>query len=580
MKQKKLMESFSLLDDDLIAEANPHAAKPAAKILLKKWLITAISACLVLAIVIPVVWIASSSNPALTSGEPGVSDNVPTQTTPSGTTNSFDSPTITNADPPEAPEDPSVDEELADGVPMAPGSPSTGSDGNHYTDIIENGFVKVSETAESFFSIDVSTASYPNIRATLKRGLLPQKNAFRTEEILNYFKFDYTTPTNGDVFALNASMFPNPYNRDTLLLTVGLAAEAVEFTNVQNNLVFLIDVSGSMYSADKLPLAQKAFSMLVDNLNPNDRVSIVTYAGDDRVALSGAYGDEKDTIKAVIDDLQAGGSTAGAAGINTAYELAREYFIEGGNNRVILMTDGDFNVGTSSVDGLKNLITEKRQSGVYFSVYGFGTSNWQADKMEALALAGNGMYGYIDSELEAKRALVDEIGGSLVTVAKDVKAGIRFDADFIDSYRLVGYETKQMNEDDFNNTEKDAGEIGSGHTVTVVYEIKLCDGALSQPAKLGSVEIRFKDPKTDENKSLTLDLMNTVYHETMTANDAFVASVVEFVLLARESDYKADASFDSLITRLDDLDFTADTFKAEFRESVKLYYQIMMAGLD
>ena len=575
MKNKKLMESLSLIDDELILDADPEEAFLAIKARnrksnFKKFAISAIAATFVLAIAIPALVLGSMGGVGCTTASP--------------TTGAMPVTTVAMGNAPGMNDAPEMNEDASNGdwgniLPMEPGG--TGDVGNEqtggsYTEIVENGFVNVAETSKSYFSIDVSTASFPNIRSTLKAGYLPSKDAYRVEEILNYFKFDYERPTGEDTFKLNASVFPNPYNSETKLLTLGLAAEAVEFQDVQNNLVFLIDVRGSMYSDNKLPLAQKAFKLLAENLNPTDRVSIVTYAGEDRVALSGAYGYEKEKITAVIDDLSAGGSTAGASGIQTAYQLAAEYFIEGGNNRVILMTDGDFNVGISSIDGLKAMIGEKRSSGVYFSVYGFGNDNWMSDKMEALALAGNGMYGFIDSELEAKRALVDEIGGSLVVVAKDVKAGIVFNEAYIDAYRLVGYETKQMTQDEFENTETDAGEIGSGHTVTVVYEIKLKEGVvLTEEGALASVELKYKTPDTNEDKSLTLDVSTAAYHETMTADDAFVASVVEFVLIARDSAYKADATLATLIARLDALDLSEDAYKAEFREIVKLYRTLL-----
>ena len=350
---------------------------------------------------------------------------------------------------------------------MAPGSADFS--GDNYTEIIENEFVSTNENNTSYFSIDANTASYPNLRSQIKQGYTSiNKDAVRIEEMLNYFSYDYKTPEGDDILALNASLFDNPYNPETKLLTIGLAAEEIDFSGVSNNLVFLIDTSGSMFSSDKLPLVQQAFMMMTEALNPQDRVSIVTYAGSQKVALDGACGYEKDKIMAVIEDLRAGGSTAGAAGINTAYQLAEKYFIQGGNNRVILATDGDFNVGVSSNDGLEKLISEKRQSGVYFSVFGVGHGNLQSEKMETLALKGNGTYSYIDSVSEAKRALVDGIGGSIVTVAKDVKAGIIFNPEWVDSFRLVGYENKLLTEEQFNDSNTDAGELGSGHTVTVV----------------------------------------------------------------------------------------------------------------
>jgi Ca-activated chloride channel family protein len=287
-----------------------------------------------------------------------------------------------------------------------------------------------------------------------------------------------------------------------------------------------------------------------------------------------------DTIVNALNNLEAGGSTNGSAGISTAYALAEEYFIEGGNNRVILATDGDFNVGVSSTHGLEQLISEKRQSGVYFSVFGVGRGNLQAEKMEALALKGNGTYSYIDSLKEAKRALVDGIGGSIVTVAKDVKAGITFNPEFVQSYRLIGYENKLLTEEEFNDSNTDAGELGSGHTVTVVYEIKLKEDnriiVEDTVSKLADVIIKYKPTENvggdaTEELELTLSIFNSDYNPIPTEENLFVASVVEFALILRDSQYKAEANLEELITQLEGLDLANDEFKAEFRELVKKY---------
>ncbi len=468
--------------------------------------------------------------------------------------------------------------------PMGPAGEMGGDEmggGEEYTEIVENDFVSTSENNTSYFSIDANTASYPNLRSLIERNRTIYKDAVRVEEMLNYFSYDYKSPEGEDILALNASIFDNPFNPETKLLTIGLAAEEVDFSGIKNNLVFLIDTSGSMFSSDKLPLVQQAFMMLVENLNPDDRVSIVTYAGSSGVALDGAYGYEKAKIMAVIDDLEAAGSTAGAEGINSAYSLAQQYFIEGGNNRVILATDGDFNVGVSSTEGLEQLIAEKRESGVYFSVYGVGRGNIKAEKMEALALKGNGTYSYIDSVKEARRALVEGIGGSIVTVAKDVKAGITFNSENVESFRLIGYENKLLTEDEFNDSNTDAGELGSGHTVTVVYEIKLTDTAgLADESvqNLADVIIRYKPTENvggdaTEEKELTLGITNNVYNLTPTDQDLFIASVIEFALILRDSEYKADANLGELIERLDSLDLANDEFKSEFRDLVKLYEQ-------
>ena len=451
--------------------------------------------------------------------------------------------------------------------------------GEDYTEIIENKFISTSENNTSYFSIDANTASYPNLRDMINNGYDIPKDSVRVEEMLNYFSYDYKTPEGDDILSLNAAIFDTPYNSETKLLTIGLAAEEIDFSGVQNNLVFLIDVSGSMNSEDKLPLVQQAFMMLAESLNPTDRVSIVTYASGDSVALEGAYGYEKAKIMGTIEDLSAGGSTAGSKGIYKAYELAEKYFIEGGNNRVILATDGDFNVGTVTTAGLETLISAKRMSGVYFSVYGFGRGNLQSEKMETLALKGNGTYSYIDSVKEAKKALVEDIGGSIVTVAKDVKAGITFNPDLVESFRLIGYENKLLTEEEFNDSDTDAGELGSGHTVTVVYEIKMKDeGVFARESveKIADVIIKYKPTEnvggnaTDE-KELTLSVMNYDFTGTPTDENLFVASVVEFALILRDSKYKAEANLEELITQLQGLDLSDDEFKNEFRDLVIKY---------
>ena len=449
-----------------------------------------------------------------------------------------------------------------------------------YTEIIENDFISTNEQNTSYFSIDANTASYPNLRSLINNNYEIPKDAVRVEEMLNYFDYDYQTPEGDEILALTSSVFDTPYNADTKLMTIGLAAQKVEFEQMQNNLVFLIDVSGSMYSEDKLPLVQQAFMLLAENLNPSDRVSIVTYAGADSVALDGAYGYEKKKIIAAISDLEAGGSTAGSKGINRAYQLAEKYFIEGENvnNRVILATDGDFNVGLSRTKDLEDFISEKRESGVYFSVFGVGRGNLKSEKMETLALNGNGTYAYIDSVREARRALVEQIGGTLVTVAKDVKAGVIFNPEYVESYRLIGYENKLLTEEEFNDETTDAGELGSGHTVTVAYEIKLRERDTAQvytgEETLAQVTLKYKPisgvaTNQETQKESLLDIQLKSYHEELTDTDLFVSSVIEFALLLRDSKYKGTANFNSLVERLNGLNLESDEFKAEFRDMVK-----------
>lgn len=463
------------------------------------------------------------------------------------------------------------------GVMMDAYAPFIEGNQEEYTEIVENDFIKTTEQPSSYFSIDANTASYPNLRSLINKGVTDiNKDAVRVEEMLNYFDYDYATPEGEDILSLTSSVFDTPYNAETKILTVGLAAKDVEFTQQSNNLVFLIDVSGSMNSPDKLPLVQASFSLLAENLNDGDRVSIVTYAGEDQIALDGAYGYEKKKIVGVIEDLYAGGSTAGSKGIRTAYELAEKYFIEGGNNRVILATDGDFNVGLTSAQSLENFISEKRASGVYFSVFGFGRGNIKSDKMETLALNGNGTYSYIDSLNEGRRALVTNIGGTMLTVAKDVKAGIVFNPDYVESYRLIGYENKLLSQEEFEDDATDAGELGSGHTVTVAYEIKVTDKVLDSTDNFAQVTVKYKPTEnsggTEEtSKEVLLDVKTTAYHSALTTQDAFVASVIEFALILRDSKYKGDASITDLIDLLNALTLE-DEFKKEFRDLVKTYY--------
>ena len=447
-----------------------------------------------------------------------------------------------------------------------------------YTEIVENAFVKTSERASSYFSIDANTASYPNLRSLIGKNGAIDKDAVRIEEMLNYFDYNYETPTDGSILALTSSVFDTPYNSETKLLTIGLAAQEIDFTEQRSNIVFLIDTSGSMYGSDRLGLVQEAFKLMTQNLNDQDRVSIVTYASGVGVALDGAYGYEKKKIMAVIEDLEASGSTAGSKGIQKAYEVAQNHFIEGGNNRIILATDGDFNVGITGDDALKEYIAEKRETGVYFSIFGVGNAgNFKSSKVEGLALNGNGTYSYLDSVKEAKRALVDEMGGTLLTVAKDVKAGITFNPEYVDSYRLIGYENKLLTQEEFENSETDAGELGSGHKVTVAYEIKLTEKAFELEDNLAQVVVKYKPTENsgglqETSEEIYLDVKTSAYHSSLTVQDVFVAGVIEFGLLLRNSNYKADASLSSLIERLFSFEELAnDEFKEEFRQLVKKY---------
>lgn len=458
-----------------------------------------------------------------------------------------------------------------------------------YGKITENGYKSTAQNPLSTFSTDVDTASYSNVRRMLKqgwRGIYP--DAVRVEEFINYFDYDYPEPKNGDPFSVTTELSDCPWNDEAKLLLVGLKAEDIDINEREPlNLVFLIDVSGSMFSEDKLPLVQKSFSMLTDNLGEDDRISIVTYAGEDRIVLGGTSGADKEKIKEAINSLEAGGSTYGEAGINRAYELAEKYFIKNGNNRVILATDGDLNVGLSSTEELTELIEEKRESGVYLSVLGFGSGNIKDDRMEALADCGNGNYSFIDSELEAKKVLVEEMCGTLYTVAKDVKIQVEFNPANVSEYRLIGYENRALADRDFADDTKDAGEIGAGHTVTALYELIL-EGtagnielkyqqekpAVTEPNEysneLLTVSLRYKYPESDTSRLLSVPVTNDLYMEKMPKNMTFAAAAAEFGMVLRGSDYRGTASCEQILDLLGSYDYGDDEYKREFTELVTM----------
>ncbi len=448
-----------------------------------------------------------------------------------------------------------------------------------YNKVTENGYESVIENPLSTFSIDVDTASYANVRRMIEYGQEINPDAVRIEEFINYFDYEYSEPTTDDSFSVTTEISDCPWNDESKLLLVGLKAEELEMSEREPlNLVFLIDVSGSMFSEDKLPLVQKAFTMLAETLTEDDRISIVTYAGDEQVVLKGTSGADKEKIIDAINSLEAGGSTYGEAGINRAYSLAEKYFIEGGNNRVILATDGDLNVGLSSEEELTELIEEKRESGVFLSVLGFGTGNIKDDRMEALADHGNGNYSYIDSEMEAKKVLVEEMSGTLYTVAKDVKIQVEFNPVTVSGYRLIGYENRVMEDKDFDDDTKDAGEIGAGHTVTALYEIILNeDGETSdtdlkyqQSTSTGNtdelltVSLRYKKPDEDESKLLEVPVTIDSYSKKMSDNMTFAAAVAEFGMILRQSEYRGNASCEHILDLLEDYDYRSDDYKTEF----------------
>ncbi len=437
-----------------------------------------------------------------------------------------------------------------------------------YTEITETGFKDTMSDPLSTFSIDVDTASYANLRKTITYGSRPGIDAIRIEEMLNYFSYDYEEPEDGKPFSINTEIGKCPWNEEHYLLTVGLQGKNVDKDSLpKSNLVFLIDVSGSMDEEDKLPLLKNAFAQLVEVLGENDRISIVVYAGDTGVVLDSVSGTEKKLILNAIKSLEAGGSTAGASGIELAYALAAENYIKGGNNRVILATDGDFNVGPSSTKELEDLITEKKESGIYLSVMGFGSGNLKDNRMEVLADKGNGNYSYIDSPREAKKVLVDEMSGTLLTIAKDVKIQLEFNPYAVKGYRLIGYENRALQNEDFKNDAVDAGELGAGHSVTAIYEV-IPGRAAKQTAEKGSlkyqtqgikteyrneiteIRLRYKEPDKNESQEIrrVVSFDNTSVDKVKQSADFyFAAAVAEFGMILRESEYRGTAAINSVL---------------------------------
>lgn len=446
-----------------------------------------------------------------------------------------------------------------------------GTAGNYFTNeeynpIVENEYIDTYIENLSTFSVDVDTASYSNFRRMLEYGYI-DPDAIRIEEFINYFDYDYKLPEENLPFSVNIEYSDCPWNDEAQLVSIGLKAPEIDMSQREAmNVVFLIDVSGSMYDYNKLPLAQKAFDLLAEGLNENDRVSIVTYAGSDQVVLQGAKGSDYMTIADALYSLEAGGSTAGAAGINTAYEIAQKYFIEGGNNRVILATDGDLNVGVSSEEGLKALIEEKREDDIFLSVLGFGMGNYKDTKLEALADNGNGNYAYIDSEFEAKRVLVSEMGSTLYTVAKDVKIQVDFNEENVKSYRLVGYENRLLNNEDFTDDTKDAGEIGAGHRVTALYEIIPTENQTD--SELLTVSVRYKEPLGDTSTQYDTSILASEYTKTPSDNFIFASNIAGMAMLIRDSKFNVNYSLENFADYLEKADLGDDLYRKELRDYI------------
>lgn len=472
--------------------------------------------------------------------------------------------------------------------------PEDYNNGEEYSEWEEKGFTSVMKAPLSTFAADVDTASYSNLRRLINSGYtldeIP-KGAVRIEEMLNYFSYDYNAPKGKEPFGVTTQISSCPWNDDAELLMIGLKTEDIDYAHAPaSNLVFLLDVSGSMYSDDKLPLLQESFGLLTENLTKKDRVSIVTYAGDDQIVLEGAHGNETKKIIKALDSLEAGGGTYGSKGIETAYALAEENYIKGGNNRIILATDGDLNIGLTSEEELEELITEKKESGIFLSVLGFGTGNIKDNKMETLADKGNGNYAYIDCLREANKVLVEEMSATLLTICKDVKFQVEFNPAVIESYRLLGYENRALAKEDFDDDTKDAGEIGAGHSVTALYEIvlkeplsdlseeevedlkyskqykeEMCGLPLYSAKDMEwlTINIRYKKPAEDESSLLEYPVGYESYTNAPSDDYVFAAAVAEFGLLASHSEYPEDASVKHVEKALKSIDLS-DEYKEEF----------------
>lgn len=453
-------------------------------------------------------------------------------------------------------------------------SPDAVSGNYDYNTVIENGFKNTADEASSYFSLDRNTATYSLVRRQLNNGWHIAPDSVRIEEMINYFGYDFAAPEDDKAVALSSYLAPCPWNSENMLMLAGVKTSEYNLDAEACNYVFLMDVSGSMSGKDRIDLAKHGINKLVDNLSDNSVVSLVTYASGVKTVLSGkeCTDDNKNVIKKAVNDLTARGSTNGGDGLERAYALAQNSFIPHGNNRVILISDGDFNVGMSRQDELKEFIQTKAESGVYLSVLGVGMGNTRDSILETLATCGNGNYAYLDNELEAEKVFGQELNGTLKTVAKDAKACVTFNTETVEEYRLIGYDTKILSQDDFNNSKTDAGEIGSNLCVAALYEIKRADFGLADvegaDAKLADIEIRYKDVRTavEVNDSVTSEVMFVASRAFDNDDFKFITCVAEFGLILRKSEYKGTASLDSVLDRLDGLStyINDDPLKKEF----------------
>ena len=448
---------------------------------------------------------------------------------------------------------------------------ATTEDGDKYTDYGENPFLNAADYPLSTFSIDADGASFANMRRYLMNGSLPPASSVRIEEYINYFTFDYTAPQE-QYIAINSDMATCPWSEGHYLLRLGIKGKEYKESELPySNYVFLVDVSGSMSANNKLPLLKKGLKLLVDNLRDYDRISIVTYSGSVKVLLESTYLEDREAIKNTIDKLDASGSTAGGEAIQMAYTIATENFIPGGNNRIILGTDGDFNVGISSTSELVELVKEKRENGVYLTVLGFGSGNLNDDMMEQLADNGNGNYEYIDSEIGMKKVFIDEVE-KLFTVAKDCKVQVRFDSNMVDRYRLIGYENRVLDNEEYNNDSVDAGEIGAGQTITAVYELILKENAVA--GQYAVFTARYKKPTGTVSIILkeAIDVA-PVALENASENMRFAAGVTAFGLLMKQSEYAGTVDREMVLNLINNAHtFDSNGYRQDFVDLLEGYY--------
>ncbi|KOY85344.1 hypothetical protein AD998_03500 [bacterium 336/3] len=451
----------------------------------------------------------------------------------------------------------------------APKEPDPQHKTDEYNKIEDNPFKSAQKEPLSTFSIDVDNASYSQVRYNIERGQLPQKDVVRIEEMINYFDYDYEEPTGEHPFTINTELASCPWNPQNKLVHIGLQGKNLDYRNLKpSNLVFLIDISGSMNDENKLPLVKKSMSILLNELSDKDKVSIVVYAGSEGLALPATKASEKEKIMEALDNLQAGGSTAGGAGITLAYKVAEENLIKGGNNRIILCSDGDFNVGVSSTAELVRMVEEKRKLDIYLTICGFGMGNYKDGRLEDVAKNANGNYFYIDNLQEAQKVFAKEMRANMFTIAKDVKIQVEFNPKWVQAYRLIGYENRIMANEDFNDDKKDAGELGAGHTVTALYEIvpvgvkseyvsktddlKYQQNQLSnqsQSNELMTVKFRYKPLKKEESVLITQVIgKNSQDWESTSDNFRFSASVASFGMLLRESPYKGKSNYEQVLS--------------------------------